>query len=135
MNKTFFTQAINTFWFSCGFYFVKLELIFLETHCLYIVYTFDNKSAFFVICKNYILPCFCFKNLDLFDLQTRQWDFSLSTLFVIFIFFWPKILHIIFTPRTIFCSGLFFNFYRLSFWLCVFDVLHYEFFLLFFQNY
>ena len=30
------------------------------------------------------LFCFCFKSLDLFDRQTTQLDFSLSTLFVIF---------------------------------------------------
>ena len=32
----------------------------------------------------FLLLCFCFKNLDLFDQQTTQFDFSLSTLFVIF---------------------------------------------------
>ena len=39
------------------------------------------------VCKTlnyFLLLCFCFKNIDLFDLQTTQIDFSLSTMFVIF---------------------------------------------------
>ena len=39
------------------------------------------------VCKTlnyFLLLCFCFKNIDLFDLQTTQFDFSLSTMFVIF---------------------------------------------------
>ena len=32
----------------------------------------------------FLLLSFCFKNFDLFDLQTMQFDFSQSTLFVIF---------------------------------------------------
>ena len=32
----------------------------------------------------FLLLCFCFKNLDLLDSQTTQFDFSLSTLSVIF---------------------------------------------------
>ena len=45
----------------------------------------------------FLLLCFCFKNLDLFDQQTTQFDFSLSTLFVIFtscgLKLWVKSLH------------------------------------------
>ena len=41
---------------------------------------------------------------------------------------WPKILRIIFTPKTICFSTLFSNFYRFYFWLYVFHVLHYQFF-------
>ena len=57
--------------------------------------------------------------------------FSLSTLFVIFTFFWPKILCIIFALKTIHCSRLLFNFYWFYIWLCVFHVLHYQFFVIF----
>ena len=32
----------------------------------------------------FLLLCFCFKNLDLLDRHTTQFDFSLSTLFIIF---------------------------------------------------
>ena len=44
-----------------------------------------------------LLLCFCFKSLDLFDQQTTQFDFSPSTLFVIFtssgLKLWVKSLH------------------------------------------
>ena len=44
-----------------------------------------ERCHFFVIRKNYFFALyFCFKNLDLLDQQTTQFDFSLSTLFVIF---------------------------------------------------
>ena len=45
----------------------------------------------------FLLLCFCFKNLDWFERQTTQWDFSLSTLFAIFtscgLKLWVKSLH------------------------------------------
>ena len=55
----------------------------------------------------FLLLCFCFKNLDLFDQQTTQFDFSLSTLFVIFtscgLKLWVKSLH----PKQYVVPGLF----------------------------
>ena len=47
-----------------------------------------------------------------------------------FYFLWPKILRIIFTPKTIRCSRLFSSFYWFCFWLCVLYVLHYQFFII-----
>ena len=65
--------------------------------------------------------CFCFKNLDLFDLQTLQFDFSRSTLFVIFtscgLKLWVKSLH----PKHR-CSRLLSKFYRFYFWLLFFHI-------------
>ena len=60
-----------------------------------------NFTTHFCDLKNefnyFLLLCFCFKNLDLLDGQTIQFDFSLSALFVIIIFFglklWIKSLH------------------------------------------
>ena len=51
-----------------------------------------------------------------------------------FYFLWPKITGEIFTPKTIRCSRLFFNFYRFYFWLRVFHVLHYQFFIIIFPK-
>ena len=68
----------------------------------YFFYTSRNSHAFFItsVCKKlnyFLLLCFCFKNLDLLDLHTTQFDFSLSTLFVIFttcdLKLWVKSLH------------------------------------------
>ena len=59
-------------------------------HFQYLFYTLRTKSSSFFItlvskALNYfLLLCFCFKNFNLFDRQTAQLDFSLSTLFVIF---------------------------------------------------
>ena len=78
--------------------------------------------------------CFCFKNLELLDRQTTQFDFPLSTLFVIFtscgLKLWVKFLH----PKKYIVPGLFSSFYRFSFWLCVFHVLHYQFFMVTFPK-
>ena len=86
---------------------MKSGLIFLETCYLCVFYSFYNKYACFVTCKNYFCVllvlkstnwrfvlrliifccCFsCFKILDLLDRQIAQFDFSVSTLFVIFTF-------------------------------------------------
>ena len=48
-----------------------------------------------------------------------------------FYFLWSAILCIILTPKTICCSKLFSKFYRFNFWLCIFHVLHYQFFIIF----
>ena len=65
--------------------------------------------------------CSCFKNLDLFDLQTLQFDFSRSTAFVIFtscgLKLWVKSLH----PKHR-CSRLLSKFYRFYFWLLFFHI-------------
>ena len=59
---------------------------------------FNTKCPCFIICENYFLFFTCFKRvnflepccpilfaaLDLLDQQTTQFDFSLSTLFVVF---------------------------------------------------
>ena len=84
------------------FYSLKSVLTFLETCCLCVFCTLSNKYACFVIYRNYflffkstsfdnyfvfelfLLLCFCFKNLDLLDQQSIQFDFYLSSLFVIF---------------------------------------------------
>ena len=74
------------------FDFPLILLNFFENVLPVCFYSFYNKFACFVICKNYFLfLCFCFKNLDLFDQQTIQLDFSLSTLFVIFTSFGLKL--------------------------------------------
>ena len=62
--------------------------------CFFTVFT----TNLLVTCKNnFSLLCFCFKNLDLLDRQTTQFDFSLRTLFVIFtscgLKLWVKPLH------------------------------------------
>ena len=82
----------------------------------------------------FLLLCFCFKNLDLLDRQTTQFDFSLSTLFVIFtssgLKLWVKSSH----PKQYVAPGFFSSFYRSYFWLCVFHVLHYQFFIVIFPK-
>ena len=52
----------------------------------------------------FLLLCFCFKNLDLLDWQTTQFDFSLSTLFVIFISCGLKLLVWSLHPQQFFVS-------------------------------
>ena len=75
----------------------------------------------------FLLLWFSFKNFDLFDRQTTQFDFSLSNLFVIFtscgLKLWAKSSH---TNNMLF--RVFFH-YRFYFWLCIFYVLHYQLFI------
>ena len=86
MNKSSLVKHSTHFYFSLILFF-EIKINFLETYYLYIFHIFYNKFVCFVIGKNYFfLLCFCFKNLDLLDWQTTQFDFSLSTLFVIFTF-------------------------------------------------
>ena len=88
MDKIPFSQTVSSLRFSVDFIlfysWFYSGLIFYEIHDLCVFYSFHNKYACFLICENYFLLCFCFKNLDLLDWQTIQFDFSLSTLFVIF---------------------------------------------------
>ena len=62
-----------------------------------------------------------------------QFDFSLSTLFIIVTFHGLK-LWVVFTPSAIHCSKFFFSFYWSYFWLCVIHVLHYQFFIAIFPK-
>ena len=82
----------------------------METCYLYVFNSFYNtyaylcdlKKLFDDLCSRWYyfsLLCFCFKNLDLIDRQTTQFDFSRSILFVIFISCGSKLL--VFTPQTI----------------------------------
>ena len=58
-----------------------------------------------------------------------------SEYFVCYFYFsYPKILRIIFTPKTIRYSTLFSNFYWFYFWLDVFHILHYQFFYCYFSK-
>ena len=89
-------------------FFTNLDFLIPQTghfHCIihglfFVLKIFESKfSVFFTlyaislhyfitsICKTlnyFLLLCFYFKNLDLAFLQTIQFDFSLSTLFVVF---------------------------------------------------
>ena len=60
----------------------------------------------------------------------------LSSEYVIchFQFLWPKILRIIFAPKTIPCSRLCSDFYWFYLWCCVFRVLHYQFLIIIFPK-
>ena len=53
---------------------------------LFIGFVFFYKNWQFMWLLNFLLLCFCFKNLDFLDQQPTQFDFSISTLFVNFIF-------------------------------------------------
>ena len=82
----------------------------------------------------FLLLCFCFKNLDLLDRKTTQFNFALSNLFVIFtscsLKLWVKSLHL----KQYVVPGFFFNFYRFYSWLRVYHVLHYQFFIVIFPK-
>ena len=47
------------------------------------------KKLGLILFQSLFLLCFCFKNLDLSDIQLAHLDFSLITLFVIVTFFEP----------------------------------------------
>ena len=53
-------------------------------HCLYVMFCNLCFIGFEKVLNYFLLLWFCFKNLDLLYQQTTQFDFSLSTLFVIF---------------------------------------------------
>ena len=100
-EKKFFQFNKKHTLISLRFYSLKSVPIFMETCCLCVFCSLNNKYACFAIYRNYflffkstnfddyfvfelfLLLCFCFKNLDLLDQQSTQFDFSLSTLFVI----------------------------------------------------
>ena len=66
-------------------------LTILGQYVQYLFYNSRNKSSPYFSNMSYSFV-FCFKNLDLLDRQTTQWDFSLSTLFVLFTFSVLKLL-------------------------------------------
>ena len=81
-----------------------------------------------------LLLCFYFKNLDLFDRQITQLDFSLSTLFVAFTSCGLKLCVNSLHPKQFVVPGLFPVFYWFYFWLCAFHVLRYQFFIVIFPK-
>ena len=84
---------VNIFSIFSTLYAINLHLTFL---------TLISKAL-----NYFLLLCFCFKNLDLSDRQTKELDFSLSTFFVIFtscgLNLWVKSLH----PKHYIVPGLF----------------------------
>ena len=112
INKSPFSHINSTFGFPLILFFeIKTNFFWKRVTCVFF-YSFYNKYASFVICKNdfcfllvlekyklaiYVavqlvfILVFLFKNLDLIDPQTTQFDFSLSNL-------WFKIISVIFTP-------------------------------------
>ena len=71
------------FFFFCSQYFwVNICSIFSTLYAINLHLTF--KTLVIKTLNYFLLLCFCFKNLDLFDRQKTHLDFSLSTLFVIF---------------------------------------------------
>ena len=72
---------INVIFCSDQFW-VNIFIIFSTLHARNLHLTFITLIS--KVLNYFLLLCFCFKNLDLFDQQTTQFDFSLRTLFVIF---------------------------------------------------
>ena len=98
-----FNCIINILFFNYSW--VNIFSIFSALHAINLYLTFITSVS--KTLNYFLLLCFCFKNLGLFDHQITQFDFSMSTLFL-----WPKIISKIFTPKTIRCSRSFSNFYR-----------------------
>ena len=88
----FYQSNIESILILLSLFYLILKLIFLDGYIQCAFYSFYNKSPCSVIWEKFflwvwrfiLLSCFCFKNLDLLDRQTTQFDFSLSILFVIF---------------------------------------------------
>ena len=78
---------------------------------------------FMLSLNHFLLLCFCFKNLDLLDQQTTQFDFSLSTLFVNFTSCGLKLSMWSLHPKQYVVRGFFSSFYRFYFWSRVFHSL------------
>ena len=58
-------------------------LSFVETTFYFLQVQTDGLC---LLLNYFLLLCFCFRKLDLLDRQTTQFNFPLSTLFVIFTF-------------------------------------------------
>ena len=94
LNKPFTSCSYTNLDFlipQTGHFDCLINLLFFVLTIFSICSTLDaiNFHLIFItsVCKTlnyFLLLCFCFKNLDLFDQQKTQFDFSQSTLFVIF---------------------------------------------------
>ena len=95
INLLFFVLTIFGSIFSvCStLHAISLHLIFITSAFKALIY--------------FLLLHFCFKNLDLFDRETKQWDFSLSTLFVIFTSYGLKLCVKSLHPKQYVVLGLF----------------------------
>ena len=124
LNKPFTSCSSTNLDFlipQTGHFNCIINLLFFVLTILSIFFTLDVITFHLIfitsICKTlnyFILLCFCFKNLDLLDRQTTQFDFS-GYFICHFYFLWPKVMCKVFTPKTICYSGYFSNFYRFYF--------------------
>ena len=100
-----FACILTILFFCSNHFWISIFSIFSTLHAINLHLTFIiliSKAL-----NYFLLLYFCFKNLDLFDRQTTQLYFCLSTWFVIFIScgpkLWVKSLH----PRQYVVPGLF----------------------------
>ena len=80
-NREFYLYDYSVIFCSDHFR-VNIFCIFSTLHAVSLHLTFITLIS--KTLNYFLLLCFCFKNLDLFDQQTTKFDFSLSTLSVIF---------------------------------------------------